>query len=371
MASPAVFDIDALLAPISEEQPTGTDIRENASADSPYYKIKDARNSARAHERSSMFEFSKEANDCWRTVLEVAPKILKKDAKDLEITSWYIEALIRLKGFGGLRDGFNLLQQLIEQYWENIYPLPDEDGIETTVAPLSGLNGQGSEGVLIAPIRRVPITDADDPGPFGFWQYHQALDVQKIVDENERESKVQSNGFGIEDIEKAVAQSSQEFFINQRDDLEEAINTYREVGKKLDELCGAQEAPSVNNIINTLQQCLGAVKHLGQDKFPVELEETTAEEGGESEGDSSASTPVQQPQGVAGPIQSREHAFKQLKVISEYFLKTEPHSPISYTLDKVIKWGDMSLTELISELIPDGSSRQHYSHLTGVKSQDD
>lgn len=368
MASPAAFDIDALLAPISEEQPTGSDIRENGAADSLYYKIKDARNSARAHERSSMFEYSSEANDCWRTVLDIAPKILKKEAKDLEITSWYIEALIRLKGFAGLRDGFSLLQQLVEQFWENIYPLPDEDGIETTVAPLSGLNGQGAEGVLIAPIRRVPITEADEPGPFGFWQYQQALDVQKIADENERNSKIEANGFGIEDIEKSVAQSSQEFFVNQRDDLEESINTYREIGTKLDELCGAQEAPSVNNIINTLQQCLGAIKHLGQAKFPIEQDEEVTEEGAEAGGDSAAT--VQQPQGVAGPIQSREQAFKQLKVISEYFLKTEPHSPISYTLDRVINWGDMSLTQLISELIPDGGSRQHYSSLTGVKSDD-
>lgn len=370
MASPAVFDIDALLAPISDEQPTGNDIRENASADSPYYKIKDARNSARAHERSSMFEYSSEANDCWRTVLEVAPKILKKEAKDLEIASWYIEALIRLKGFAGLRDGFNLLQQLVEQFWENIYPLPDEDGIETTVAPLSGLNGQGAEGVLIAPIRRVAITEADDPGPFGFWQYQQALDVQKISDEQERNAKIESNGFGLEDIEKAVSQSSQEFFVNQRDDLEECINTYREIGKKLDELCGAQEAPSVSNIINTLQQSLGAIKHLGQAKFPIEQEEISAEDGGDAGSETAGATPASQPQGVTGPIQSREQAFKQLKIISEYFLKTEPHSPIAYTLEKAIKWGDMSLTELISELIPDGSSRQHYSSLTGVKNED-
>ncbi|MCW8876472.1 MAG: type VI secretion system protein TssA [Kangiellaceae bacterium] len=370
MPSPAVFDIDALLAPISDEQPTGSDIRENASADSPYYKIKDARNSARAHERSSMFEFSAEANECWRTVLEVAPKILKEEAKDLEITSWYIESLIRIKGFAGLRDGFVLLHQLIENFWENIYPLPDEDGIETTVAPLSGLNGQGAEGVLIAPIRRVPITESDDPGPFGFWQYQQALDVQRMADESERDAKIQSNGFGIEDIEKAVTQSSPEFFVNNRDDLEECITRYREIGKMLDEHCGAQEAPSVSNIINTLQQTLGAVKHLGQEKFPMDEAEEAQGESEESGGEAQQASP-QQAQASTGPIQSREHAFKQLKIISEYFLKTEPHSPISYTLEKVIKWGNMSLTELISELIPDGSSRQHYSSLTGVESDED
>ena len=366
MASNAVIDIDDLVSPISDEQPTGVDLRENSAPDSLYYKIKDARNSARSHERKSMFEFNSEASEMWRTVLQVAPEILKNHAKDLEITSWYIEALIRIKGFAGLRDGFELLHQLIERYWDDIYPVPDEDGIETRVAPISGLNGSGAEGVLIAPIRRVLITEGEEPGPYGFWQYQQALDVQKINDENERNKKIESVGFGLADIEKSVAASSQEFFVNQRDDVDKAIARYQEIGKMLDEKCGLQDAPSTSNIVNALQQCLGSIKHLGKSKFPVEEVSQATEE--TTEGNSDVAI-VPEPVTSTGPIRSREHAFEQLKIISEYFLTTEPHSPISYTLEKTIKWGDMTLTELINELIPDGGSRQLYSSLTGVKNE--
>ncbi|WP_196137609.1 type VI secretion system protein TssA [Aliikangiella sp. G2MR2-5] len=365
MTSQAVFDIENLLHPISEDSPTGIDLREDSSPDSLYYKIKDARNSARSDERKNLFEFSAEANELWRTVLELAPKILSEHSKDLEITSWYIEALIRLKGFAGLKDGFLLLKQLVESFWDDIYPLPDEDGLETTVAPLAGLNGQGAEGVLIAPIRRVLITEGDSPGPFGFWQYQQALDVQKIVDDSERNKKFDSLGFSLADIEKSVTASSETFFINQRDDLELCISTYKEIGRILDDKCGAQVAPSISNITETLQQCLGAIKHLGQHKLPMESidQEIPSEVGDVAESNEIESVPQQ-----TGPIRNREHAFEQLRVISDYFLKTEPHSPISYSIDKVIKWGNMPLTELINELIPDGGSRQFYESLTGVKS---
>ncbi len=364
MASNAIFNIDDLVAPISDDQPAGTDLRENSTPDSLYYKIKDARNSARSHERKSMFEFNTEATESWRTVLQVAPDILKNHAKDLEITSWYIEALIRIKGFAGLRDGFELLQQLIEGYWDDIYPMPDEDGIETRVAPLAGLNGSGAEGVLIAPIRRVLITEGEEPGPFGFWQYQQALDIQKINDENERDKKIATVGFGLSDIEKSVNASSQDFFVNQRDDLDIAIEKYRQIGQMLDELCGIQNAPSTSNIINALQQCLGSIKHLGKAKFPIKEVTQSDEEVTNSE-IMHDNTPEQAATTI-GQIQNREHAFAQLKVISEYFLQTEPHSPISYTLEKTIKWGDMTLTELINELIPDDGSRQLYSSLTGA-----
>ena len=70
-------------------------------------------------------------------------------------------------------------------------------------------------------------------------------------------------------------------------------------------------------------------------------------------------------------VHSREVAFHQLHLISEFFKKTEPHSPISYILSKAVKWGNMPLNELIGELIPDTASREYYSSLTGVKINDE
>jgi type VI secretion system protein ImpA len=57
--------------------------------------------------------------------------------------------------------------------------------------------------------------------------------------------------------------------------------------------------------------------------------------------------------------------------ISAYFRKTEPHSPISYILERAVKWGDMPLDDLIKELIPDSSARGLYGSLTGIKTDDD
>ena len=67
MASEEIIQLDSLLQPISEENPVGNDIREDASPTSAYYSIKDARNSARAAERNNMFDGdSSEADDQWR-----------------------------------------------------------------------------------------------------------------------------------------------------------------------------------------------------------------------------------------------------------------------------------------------------------------
>jgi len=368
MPSDAAIKIEDLIVPISEDQPTGVDIRENRSADSLFQKIKDARNTARGLERKYS-EDSDNPLDHWRIVLEIAPEILKNESKDLDIACWYVEALVRIKGFAGLRDGLELIHQFVELFWENLYPMPDEDGVETRVLQLAGLNGQGAEGVLVAPIRRVVFTEGDEPGPFGFWQYQQALEANNIADENEKRKKLDSLDFSLADIEKAVASSTSKFFVDQRDDLEITIERFRETGKKLDELCGLEHAPSTSNIIGALQQCLGAIKHLGKDKFPIEEVPETAESEDGTVPESEGGTPAAA--SGSGSINSRAQAFKQLKLISEFFLKTEPHSPISYALNKTIAWGDMSLAQLIDELIPDGGSRQHYGLLTGIKSNDE
>lgn len=369
MASPDIIDLNTLLAPISDDFPAGSDIRLDASPSSKYQLIKSARSAARAAERKSIHDGdTSESDEHWRRILSLAPDILTTQSKDLEIATWFTEALIRRHGFQGLRDAFKLVYGLIENYWDHLYPLPDEDGLDTKTAPLSGLNGEGAEGVLIAPIRKVPITEGNYPGPFSFWQYQQAIETQRATSDDARASKIEKLGFSLDDIEKAVSESSDDFFINQLDDIAEAINAYRKTSQLLDQLCGANEAPPTRNIIDVLEECRGAVSHIGKNKLPLNTTETpTAETGTSAEPFANGVTPTVQ---TTGAINSREAAFKQLLEISKFFRKTEPHSPVSYVLEKAVKWGNMPLNELIAELIPDSSSRERYSELTGVKNED-
>lgn len=366
MASEQIIQLEELLAPVSEENPAGIDLREDNSATSDYQTVKDARGSARAAERNSMFDSdNSEADEQWRKIIDMAPGLLQNQSKDLEIACWFTEALIRRYGFAGLRDGFKMIFGLVDQYWDGLYPLPDDEGMETRVAPLTGLNGEGAEGVLIAPIRNVLITQGDDPGPFNYWRYQQALDVEKTADEETRAQKVSKLGFSNDDVERAVAESSDEFFVDLVDDLMDTIDVYRETGRMLDELCGIETAPPTSNIVNTLEECLGAVRHIGRHKLPVA---ETEEQPEQVEQGSSTSEPQQS---FTGAIKSREDAFRKLIEISAFFRNTEPHSPISYILERAVKWGDLPLEDLIRELIPDNSARDFYGSLTGIKTDDD
>ena len=116
----------------------------------------------------------------WKPVLDQAVKITAEDSKDLQVVSWWIEALLRVHGFAGIRDGFRLARELIEEFWDNLYPLPDEEGVATRVAPLAGLNGVDSDGVLINPILNLPITAAGSVRAMSLVDYQQAADLESV-----------------------------------------------------------------------------------------------------------------------------------------------------------------------------------------------
>ncbi len=366
MASPAVIDIESLLQPIDGEFATGSDPRDDSSPLSSYQIIKTARYAARDAEKNNLYnDGASDADEHWRKIINEAPKLLTEKAKDLDVVTWYTEALTRRYGFSGLRDALLLVEGLIERYWDNLYPMPDEDGIETRVAQFAGLNGKSSDGVLIAPIRRIPITGGYTPGPFAFYQYQQAVELERISNEDAKESKAAQLGFSFASIEQVVAATDSQFFVDLLDDIAQMVNSCRNLETSFENHCGRDEAPSMRALINVLQECASAVNHMAKHLLPVAEELVEPELAVDAEG---APQTAAQARAAAKDeaIINRESAFKKLIEIAQFFKKTEPHSPVSYALEKAVKWGNMALDELIVELIPDDTARKHFTMLTGV-----
>ena len=374
MAFANVIEVDGLLAAISDDNPQGADIREDRSPTSDYYTIKDARNSARAAERSAMFD----ENDSdllapWRDVARTAEKILRNSSKDLEVASWYTEALIRLHGFSGLRDGILLMNGLVEQYWDGLYPAPDEDGLETKVAPLTGLNGDGADGTLLLPIRSADITPEGDLGGFSFFQYQQARDADKIADDDAKSARIETLGYSIGDVDLCVRAAAPQWAKSLVDTLDESLTTYKKINESLRAQCG-QDAPPSTNISSLLDEVLRTVRFIYKEQLDslkvVEEASDVADAASEMTQSTADQIGMVTQQGFVvptGAITSREDALMLLEKAACYFRTYEPHTPLAPGLERLLSWGRMTVAELMSELLPDDQSRAMYSQLTGVK----
>lgn len=374
MAFANVIEVDALLVAISDDNPQGTDIREDRSPTSDYYTIKDARNSARAAERSAMFDESdSDLLAPWRDVAATAEKILRNTSKDLEVASWYTEALIRLHGFAGLRDGVFLMNGLVEQYWDSLYPEPDEDGLETKVAPLTGLNGDGADGTLLLPIRSADITPEGDFGGFSFFQYQQARDADKIADDDAKSARLETLGYSIADVNLCVRTAEPQWAQDLVDTLDESLTSYKKINENLRAQCG-QDAPPSTNISSLLDEVLRTVRFIYKEQLDSlkVVEEALGTSDTASDSAQSTADPVGMvaQQGITlptGAITSREDALMLLEKAARYFRTYEPHTPLAPGLERLLNWGRMTVAELMSELLPDDQSRAMYSQLTGVK----
>jgi type VI secretion system protein ImpA len=366
MGSPSVLDIESLLADIPGENPAGVDLREDYSPKSVFRVLKDARAAARAAERNVVWEDEESAGAKadWSPVLKLAPQALATQSKDLEVTAWLIEALLRTHGFAGLRDGLRLACGLVERYWEQIYPLPDAEGLETRLAPLTGLNGVEGDGVLIPAICNVPITAGASAGPFHLGHYRQALDLERIEDPEKRAARIENGAVSLQLLQKVVAETPAEFFQTLRADLSECSDEFEKLVAVLEGTCGADSsghslAPPSSNIRNALQACREVIDFLAPPSVPVPVG-----------GADSAGRPAEASGGGVGKlgehVRNREDAFRALLQVAEFFKRTEPHSPVSYALEQAVRWGRMTLPDLLGELVQEQSMREQIFKLIGI-----
>ena len=120
-------------------------------------------------------------------------------------------------------------------------------------------------------------------------------------------------------------------------------------------------------ISKAVQACSICVKQIAE-KALKKAAESDVDEEIDVIAENEEGTPVVQ--GIQQQLNSREQAIGSLDTIAEFFRKTEPHSPMSYAIEQVIRWSDLTLPELLQELIQDGDARNGFFKLSGIKTED-
>ena len=370
MASEPTLDFDALLAPISEEKPAGEYLRH--SDFDRFQRTKDARTDAVTAERKirefAMYDEEELAalqdqgqgietpsSPDWRTVLDQCKEILASHSKDLWVASWLVEANTRINGYAGARDGFRLITQICEHFWDGINPPRDEDeGYLDTVSQLSSLNGQEGPGTLVAPLEDVALLP--EYGALTFTAYRDATEHG-------------GGEVGQTDFENAVRQIELDQLRDYGDDINQTIEAFGEMCSMLETKCRdsgeediAPPSSQIRRALETIQQAYGVLTRNLLD----------GEGGDESESvgqDSETGLAQKSTQTVdlaQAQVNNREDAFRMLLKASEFFRKTEPHSPVSYMLKQAVEFGRMDLPTLLEKLINDEDVLKNFSERVGI-----
>jgi len=352
---PSVINFETLLAPISEENPSGEYLRYSGI----YDEISEARRSDKDVPQGEWQTELKFAD--YRKVIALSVPALEKDTKDLQISAWLAEALVKEHGFVGLRDCLRLIIGLQENFWETVHPEIDEGDMEGRANAIAWMEMQTSYALKqgkITGYQGYSYTDFEDSKKYDIPDNIESLDSSEqarynaLRAEAEKGNRVTANKWRAE-----MAQTRRQFYEELNFLLDECWAAYNDLNRVIEEKFDRNQAPGLNNLKKALDDVHSQVKKFLEEKRAEEPDEA-ADETGEGEADANgdggaATVRVAGVMTASGAIQNRQDALKRLGDIAEFFRKTEPHSPISYVLQRAVKWGNMSLELWLQDVIKD------------------
>lgn len=354
--------IEELLAPISEAFPCGEDM----SFSSEFDEIQEARREDDPTlEQGDWVTTLKEAD--WKLVAGVATNILKAKSKDLRVGSWLCEALAKTEGLGGLVCGVQVINGLVENYWNDFHPLAEDGDQEQRIGNISWLISRSSQLVKEFPVARNGSIE------YSLLQLESARALQSAIERNvDIDSSELEGKPTLQIIKGEQGRTTAQFYLQAITDTETCITAVKKLSANLDDRLG-MDGPSFSALVNALDGYLGTLRNIAAENnigAPV----AAAQQEGPAHVHNSRNEATQATFSAvpahAGELRSREQALKQLRDVAEFFRKTEPHSPVAYLAEKAASWGEMPLHQWLKTVLKDDSSLSRFEDLLGFNSSE-
>ena len=361
------FDVDAFLQPISEQHKCGEDL----SFSNDFHEIKQAKTQDDILlDQGDWVTEPKQAD--WSFVAIKSTELLQNKTKDIRLFTWITEAWAHLYGFEGIEKGLTLSYRILEEYWLDLHPLIEEDDdLDQRLGLLQGLITQ-----LPNLIKQVPLTTTQ---PFyTLADYDKRLYQQNLIRKSSDDFSQNDKTNVMEEFDLAINATHRSFQLNHFQNFQNIFEPWEKIKVVLDTLIGL-EAPSFANVDAQLSNLQITLKKI------YRIEAVSIAQNTPPEVVASPQQSVEQPhiQELAptmnnqsqysfqatpqSHIQNREQALVVLNQISQYFKENEPHSPVSYMLEKTIKWSQMPLHEWLNQVIKNDNPLENIQELLGVK----
>jgi type VI secretion system protein ImpA len=321
-----MLNLERLLAPVGADKPCGDDLAFSSEIDAI---VRARQADDPSLEQGAWVTELKEAD--WKFVARECAQLIEQRSKDLQLAVWLAEATVRTAGLREFGDSLLLSAMLCERYWDGLYPLPDEDGVERRIGNLSWLAAR------IAPwLRDVPLTEGAGGHALRDFDVARAQGADALAK-----------------LEGARERTPQAFYTNLMHDCEHCAAAIDRLERSVDAVVGA-DGPSFSAARSALESLVLFIKPALKDAAPPA-----------AAADGAAAAPAQAA-ASAGPLQSRAQALAQLRAVADYFRRTEPHSPVAYLADKAAQWGEQPLHVWLRAVVKDDAAFAHIEEMLGV-----
>lgn len=369
-------DVDNMFLPCSDEFPAGSDIRGDRSLFRP---LRNQYNAAKTSFRQLLHEPDPEARDAlvkvnrsnWGGLSGKLIEIISSKTKDLELLSWLCECqLFGPAPWQSLSAGMDSLVCMVDLYWLDCHPgaiaKQEESGpdISKRVALLRTLLGEGRDtGTLVIPVRMAPLIGTTTLADFLSAEQKGTTDSLKgslagTVNQNADALRNQVQLFHDLSCQARVLDERLAGVCSGAWSLggvQPFIDLLKSLIRWMDFTCAEQitnwpdgkpEEPPAPEPVSTVDEFDSAHEQTSGDVSSITGSQISPPPS------SPVSSSLTDSYGQASStVRNRAAAYQQLQSLADYFRWAEPHSPVVCLLDRALQWGQMSVSELMQELL--------------------
>jgi type VI secretion system protein ImpA len=230
-------------------------------------------------------------------------------------------------------------------------------------------------------IKQIPLTQSRDGDTYSWLQWEDARTLDDLLrrgDQDAVNAAINEGKISSEQLQKAVTDTAREWCELLLEDAQQSVEACEQLIRCSDEKFGPV-APNFSEIRKTIEDCRDLVRGFVKKKREAEgLPDVDITPPVVTSGiaQDEAGVVSLQPQLVTTrfvsgnlPLEpvNRVDALQRLEAVAAFFRRTEPHSPVSYLVQRAARWGAMPLEQWLQEVVKSDDVLGHIWETLGIK----
>lgn len=342
----ADYDITALAAPISDDEPAGPDLEELGDPD--YWQFTGAIETelptnfeAFYEQRQSVVTYDERIKTCYE---------LLERTRDIRLMVWLAKLTILGRDFKGFVDSVETLVQLLDAQWDTVHPLPFEGDQTMRSVNLERLDERPSVELPLMYVRLIE----DQTGTVSFRDH--------LVAVGEAQPREGERFRSAEDIKKTLTRCDVEKITEARDRIDALRETLKRLGALWMDKVGFDQPMQLQRLPALADRIYEFLNSAVAERRPdlaadgpegAAQEDGPAEGGGEGAPGGGVETTLATLSVPRGAVQDVRDVVNALAAVSLYFETVEPSSPARLLVKQSERLVGRSYIEVVQTLLPD------------------
>lgn len=311
--------VDGWLLPLDGDKPCGPDLEYDPES----LELTDATGKPES-------QFGPGQPPDWPRIRDISESLFTR-TRDLRVALWWGRAQLNLAGFAALPATIALFHGLLENFWDDVHPLPDPDDSDA-LARLSVLGGFDKLDSILGDIRNARLSD--DPRLAGLRVRDVEIALSKLTPRSDESPRTQGQVAG-------MVAAAPEAAADLHSETVSALASLKQLEALLTERVGADNSVDLTNARGMLAGVASVLPDV-PDQVVVDVE--------------AIRTPGERASVIASgvhSVDSRQDAIRAIELVCTYLERHEPTNPAQLLLRRAARVIDKNFLQLVRELAPD------------------